>query len=314
MMEHKDLTEQIMMLVSGELNETESRKLLEHIDSCELCGKEYRFQIQMMADFQSANPEFNIDKLLVDSRRELRRTIHALPDKVSFSDRIKAFFRSPFAIPSLTGAGGLAVGLVAGFLLLGGTSKHQDSFLTNVSDKGDQQTRITNVMFNDRDTKDGNITFTFDAYKRITVSGSPDDPGIQKLLTYSILNEKNPGTRLNSINLVNNRYDKNQLTGVKEALILAAKNDENPGVRLQALKTLADLPFDDGIKKTLLHVLVNDNTPGNRIEAINTLVKAIENGFKADDEIKTVFKTRLDQEENPYIKIRAKTILDAKEL
>ncbi len=61
-------------------------------------------------------------------------------------------------------------------------------------------------------------------------------------------------------------------------------------------------------------MLVNDNTPGNRIEAINTLVKAIEGGFKADDEIRSVFRDRLEQEENPYIKIRAKTILDAKEL
>lgn len=313
-MEHKDLTEQIMMLVAGEITGPEATQLLEHIDSCDICGKEYRFQMELLAGLKETNPEFNIDKILTDSRRELRRTIYAIPDKVSLADRIRGFFRSPFAIPSLTGAGGLAVGLIAGILFLGSPAKEHDPFLTNVSDGGDPHTRITNVMFNDRDMKDGNISFTFDAYKRITISGSPDDPGIQKLLTYSILNEKNPGTRLNSINLVNNSYDKDQLAGIKEALILAARSDENPGVRLQALKTLAALPFDESIKKTLLHVLVNDNTPGNRIEAINTLVKAIEGGFKADDEIKSVFRDRLEQEENPYIKIRAKTILDAKEL
>ncbi|MCC6638867.1 MAG: HEAT repeat domain-containing protein, partial [Ignavibacteriaceae bacterium] len=117
-----------------------------------------------------------------------------------------------------------------------------------------------------------------------------------------------------SINLVSNNYTKNELTGIKEALVSAASNDENPGVRLQALKTLASLPFDDEIKKTYLHVLVNDKVPGNRIEAINSLVKAIESGFKADDEILSVFKNQLEQEENPYIKIRAKTILDSKEL
>jgi len=313
-MEHKDLTEQIMMLVAGEITGTEAEKLLEHIDSCELCGKEYRFQMELLSDLKATNPEFNIEKILTASRRELRRTIYAIPDKVSFADRVKGFFRSPFAIPSLTGAGGLAVGLIAGVLFLSKPDTTHDPFLTTVSDGGDHQTRITNVMFNDRDLKDGNISFTFDAYKRITISGSPNDPGIQKLLTYSILNEKNPGTRLNSINLVNNSYDKSQLAGVKEALISAARGDENPGVRLQALKTLATLPFDDEIKKTCLHILVKDNTPGNRIEAINTLVKAIENGFKADDEIKSVFRDQLEQEENPYIKIRAKTILDAKEL
>ncbi len=202
-MEHKDLTEQIMMLVAGELTGPESEQLLEHIDSCGICGKEYRFQMELLADLKETNPEFNIEKILTDSRRELRRTIHAIPDKVSLADRIRDFFRSPFAIPSLTGAGGLAVGLIAGILFLGSPAKEHDPFLTNVSDGGDPQTRITNVMFNDRDMKDGNISFTFDAYKRITISGSPDDPGIQKLLTYSILNEKNPGTRLNSINLVN---------------------------------------------------------------------------------------------------------------
>ncbi|MBK8661944.1 MAG: hypothetical protein IPN18_09100 [Ignavibacteriales bacterium] len=47
--------------------------------------------------------------------------------------------------------------------------------------------------------------------------------------------------------------------------------------------------------KKYLHVLVNDKVPGNRIEAINSLVKAIESGFKADDEILSSLRTNLSK-------------------
>jgi hypothetical protein len=313
-MEHKDFTEDIILLISGELTDSDAQKLRKHIDNCDICKSEYELQTQLLSDINDDMPQFNVEKLLVDSRRELRQTLYAMDDKKSFVDKIKDFFGLRWTVPALTGSFGIAAGLIVGILFF--SQKHSviDPLFTPVSDNKDAQPRITNVRFDDKDAKDGNITFTFDATKRVTISGSPEDPEIQKLLTYSILNEKNPGTRLNSINLVSNNYTKNELTGIKEALVSAASNDENPGVRLQALKTLASLPFDDEIKKTYLHVLVNDKVPGNRIEAINSLVKAIESGFKADDEILSVFKNQLEQEENPYIKIRAKTILDSKEL
>lgn len=226
----------------------------------------------------------------------------------------KETFTQKFLAPSLAGAGGLAAGILLTLLFFGKSSGEKDFFFTNIENSKESRTKIANVMFKDTEGNDGTISFTFDAYKRITVTGSPDDPNIQKLLTYSILNEKNPGTRLNSINLVNESYDKKQLEGVKEALISAAKSDDNPGVRLQALKTLATLPFDDDIKKACLHILSHDNSPGNRIEAINTLVRAIKDGFKVDDEIKSVFKQRLDEEENPYIIIKTKSVLEGKEM
>ncbi|GAB1348798.1 hypothetical protein MASR1M107_10110 [Ignavibacteriales bacterium] len=313
-MEHNNFYEKITLLLTGELNDTEVQELRSHMETCEECQKEYKIQQAFFSDIEETSPEFNVERILTDSRRSLRESIYEMEDSPTLINRIKHFFTSPFALPALTGTFGIVAGILVGVFFFARSHPAIDNLFTTVADGKEPQTRITNVRFNDTDTRDGNISFTFDAYKRVSISGSPDDPEIQKLLTYSILNEKNPGTRLNSINLVNDSYDKKEIAGVKEALIAAAKNDENPGVRLQALKTLASLPFDNEIKKTCLHVLDNDKVPGNRIEAINTLVKAIEAGFKADDEILSVFKNRLAQEDNPYIKIRAKTVLEGKEL
>ena len=313
-MEHKIYTEKITLLLTGELPDNEAKALTSHIESCKECREEFEAQKAFFSDIENSTPQFNVERILSDSRRNLRNSIYEMENSASVWVKIRNFFSSPLFVPALTGSFGIVAGILVGVFFFAHKSPTVDALFSNVVDGKEPQTRITNVRFSDSDTRDGNITFTFDDYKRVTISGSPEDPEIQKLLTFSILNEKNPGTRLNSINLVNDSYDKKEIAGVKEALISAAKNDENPGVRLQALKTLAALQFDNEIKKTCLHVLVNDKVPGNRIEAINTLVKAIESGFKADDEILSVFKNRLEQEDNPYIKIRAKSVLDGKDL
>ncbi|MBK7865615.1 MAG: hypothetical protein IPJ75_00670 [Ignavibacteriales bacterium] len=48
----------------------------------------------MFSDINDYLPQFNVEKLLVDSRRELRQTLYAMDDKKSFVEKIKDFLVS----------------------------------------------------------------------------------------------------------------------------------------------------------------------------------------------------------------------------
>jgi hypothetical protein len=63
------------------------------------------------------------------------------------------------------------------------------------------------------------------------------------------------------------------------------------------------------MKETLLYVITNDTVSGLRIEALNSLIEAGDKGYKLNQDEVNLFKQKLQQDENPYIKLRSKTIL-----
>ena len=85
--------------------------------------------------------------------------------------------------------------------------------------------------------------------------------------------------------------------------------DENPGVRREALKMMSKIPFDENVKQALLYVITNDSVSGLRIEALNSIIEASNKGYKLNYDELNLFKKKLQQDENPYIKLRSRTIL-----
>jgi hypothetical protein len=127
-----------------------------------------------------------------------------------------------------------------------------------------------------------------------------------------MLNGQNAGVRLNSINAISDNKKVNYDNDVKEALIRVVKFDENPGVRRQAIILLNKFPYDDEIKQAYLYVLSNDTTSGMRIEAINSLFQAKKDGYKFDNQELSVFKKKMETDNNNYIRYRARTVLQEK--
>ena len=132
---------------------------------------------------------------------------------------------------------------------------------------------------------------------------------MQQLLTYAVLNEQNPGTRLNSINVINANQNKIVDDEIKKTLITVAKYDDNPGVRREALKSLKEIPIDNDIKSTLIFVLLNDTSAGIRIEAINTLVAAAKNGFSFNQNDMSLLREKIQVDNNDYVRLQAKNII-----
>ena len=177
------------------------------------------------------------------------------------------------------------------------------------SSENSNQVRIQNINFIDPDPSDGEVEFTFETVQSDRMKGSVNDTELQKILTYAVLNEQNPGTRLNSISVINANQIQKPDDEIKSTLIAVAKYDDNPGVRREALKSLNKLPADEEIKNTMIYVLLNDTSAGIRIEAINGLVDAAKTGINLNQKDLNTLRDKIQIDDNNYIRYQAKNII-----
>lgn len=307
-MNHNECKELIPFYLYEELD-SERKKLFEdHIKSCKDCTSELESYKNLFADI-SEDSKSSIDpKLLLEARLELRGFLRAQQNKVSFSNNIKDFISSFFYKPVGLAASGFALFLVGWFL---GYMVFNTPVIENIKTGSDNsnQVRIQNINLIDSDPSDGEVEFTFETVQSDRMKGNVNDIELQKILTYAVLNEQNPGTRLNSINVINANQIQKPDDEIKSTLIAVAKFDNNPGVRIEALKSLNKLPADEEIKNTLIYVLLNDTSAGIRIEAINGLADASKTGINLNQKDLTSLRDKIQIDKNNYIRFQAKNII-----
>lgn len=307
-MNHNEFKELIPFYLYEELD-LEKKKLFEdHIKFCKDCASELESYKFLFADI-SEDSKSSIDpNLLSEARLELRGFLRAQQNKVSFSTNIKDYFSSFFYKPvglAVSGFSLLLIGLFIGYLVF--NSPMIENIKTD-STKPDP-IRIQNINFIDSDPSDGEVEFTFETVQSDRMKGNVNDTELQKILTYAVLNEQNPGTRLNSINVINANQIQKPDDEIKNTLIAVAKFDNNPGVRREALKSLNKLPADEEIKNTLIYVLLNDTSAGIRIEAINGLLDVSKTGISLNQKDLTSLRDKIQIDDNNYIRYQAKNII-----
>ena len=307
-MNHNECKELIPFYLYEELD-CEKKILFEnHVKSCKDCANELESYKILFTDI-SEDSKSPVDlKLLTEARLELRGALRSQQNKTSFSNNIKDYISSHFYKPvglAVSGFSLILIGLFIGYLIF--SSHVIDNLETDskVSDK----LRIQNINFIDPDPSDGQVEFTFEAVKSGRIKGNVNDTELQKILTYAVLNEQNPGTRLNSINVINANQIKKPDDEIKSTLIAVAKFDNNPGVRREALKSLNELPADEDIKNTLIYILLNDTSAGIRIEAINALVQGSKSGINLNQKDLLLLREKIQIEKNNYIRFQAKNII-----
>ncbi|GBD86245.1 hypothetical protein BMS3Abin03_00158 [bacterium BMS3Abin03] len=314
-MNHNEYKKWIRLSLYGEINKDEQEQLNDHLIECDECKKELEQQKNLLSILTERGKNKVDDKILSEARAQLRGALKIEKQKgssfINLTGRFFDFISLPYRT-ALAGAAILAIGIFTGYILF------KTEFVNPVNKQKQANTefsltgsdvQINNISFIDSNPADGTIEFTFDAVKTISLKGSVDDPMIQNILTYSMLNAQNPGSRLNSINAMNSEKTFKFDSDVKSALITVVMTDKNPGVRREALKVLKKLPFDDRIKLAFLYVLTNDSVSGLRIEAINALADAANNGNKLNDSEVDLFKNKLRMDDNNYIRYKSKTIL-----
>jgi Putative zinc-finger len=317
-MDHKKYKERIYLFLYDELEQKDKLEFQKHLEICSECSLEYNEQLKLKNLIFEKKIQAASDRLLNEARRELNAALRVADGKRSyvqtFSEKLFYFFPQPakYALASLAF---IAVGLLMGYLILNSSSKSLPIAAIQKEDEFSltkDNIRINNIHLINKDVQNGEIEFTFDAVKPIKIKGNVNDRRIQSILTYSMLNENNPGLRLNSINAMNFNRPAKLDEDVKNALINVLMYDNNPGVRREAIKVLREYPYDEKIKRAYLYVLMNDKISGMRIEAMNSLLQAKKEGYKFDDRELSIFKNKMDNDNNDYIKYRARTVVEEK--
>ncbi len=310
---HENFKEMIHLALLDELNDEEMKELHQHLIDCSECQTEYD-ELSKYLSFidKKETPEIDL-QFLQDARRQLRSALDYEISRKSFFEKSVTTIGKFFFInrqPALAGAFSLIIGLTLGYLFFAPVSSNNGLF-GNQNLLSDRSAKIANVRFSDPLTANGEIEFTFDAVKAVKMKGNINDPAIQKLLAEALINEKNPGVRIRTVNALSTHTGIKALADpeIKSALISAAEYDANPGVRREALKSLLSLPYDSLIKNCLLYVLGHDNNSAMRIVAINGLASESLSGQPLDEETMKILNQRIKQDDNEYIKIRAASLL-----
>jgi len=298
----------------GELKAEEQLILKEHLVSCDECRRELDDQKNLM-EIISTRKKVNVDdKMLSAARYQLRGALRS--EKAGrnilsgLMENISQFFTTPIRL-AIVSISILLFGIFIGALIFRTSTTPAVDQAENTDQFAmlDNDVRISNISFIDSDPSDGEVEFTFEASKPVRLRGKINDQRIQSVLTYAMLNEQNPGSRLNSINAMDTKSPVQLDPDVKNALITVIMMDNNPGVRREALKLMKKFPYDETFKQTLLYVVANDTSSGLRIEALNLLIEAGKQGHKLNQDELNLFKKQLQQDENNYIKLKARTIL-----
>jgi hypothetical protein len=320
-MKHQQYKDRLQLMLYDELSTQDRQDLEKHLEECAECRAELEELKRFHSVLAEHTPSFVTDSLLQEARRELRGALRGERLKQSIWEKLAEGVRN-LILPQYKTAFGavatLAVGLFLGYLVFSPRSGERgiQQLPTQAAKETAQplggNTQITNVRFVSSDPTSGEVEFTFDAVKPVHMKGSVNDPDIQKVLAYALLNEQNPGVRLRSVDVIGSENLKSTSSEVeiKRTLIAALKSDDNPGVRKEALEVLQRFPFDDEIKRAFLDVLVHDNNSALRITAINALENARGEKLPVDPEVLSVFKQKMLSDENNYIRLRARAVVE----
>lgn len=310
---HDEYKNIIELWLIDELNEAEQNSLHHHINSCDECRNLYVSNEKLFGAIQLLKTDEVGEELTSNARMELRSLLRHERNKKSFGRELgnkinSLLFGKPIQIAYALGM--LIVGFIAGNMINRPAenitqSNTAENFISELL-KENVSFQNINILSKNDDT--GEFEFQFDAVKRITLSGEKDQELVQKLLIHSIKNESNPGTRLNSINMMREKENFVVDNEIKTVLIATVKTDSNAGVRREALKILTEIPFDDDLKTAFMYVLAHDDNSGLRIEAMRSLVDAYKNGKIKDDKFKDNLNEKIQSEQNSYIKILATSL------
>lgn len=169
---------------------------------------------------------------------------------------------------------------------------------------------IDNVQIVDSDPSDGKIGLAFDVTSHVTVSGSPNDKSMVRLLSYVLERQDHiTPSRSEAVGWVRQLYsNQNADPEIASALAKVLRSEDHEGVRIQAVDTLKTLPskMTSSTRDALIEALKSDPNPAVRLKAIEALAKMASNGDTLDPEaVEMLRKKSFEDTENLYVRLKA---------
>jgi len=285
----------------GELTPEQEDRLEQHLDECALCAREVRSRRALAAALEERRMEVP-PLLLEDCRARLMAAVRkGAPRAVRSGKGSWELFWEALNV-SLAGLGRVrqpvvAVALVAiGFFAarFGGINPGGVSTLSMAP-----ADNVFSTVRSVQPDNAGRVQISFDEMRRRVVSGSPEDPAIQRLLV-AATRDDNAAVRVESVDLLKNRPASSE---VRDALLNAVAHDPNAGVRLKALEGLKSLGGDAQVRRTLAQALITDDNPAVRMQVVDLLVA------NRDDAMVGVLQGVVQREDNSYVRQKCEKAL-----
>jgi hypothetical protein len=291
----------------GELDEASGKKLESHLADCPRCRESLQ-EFREVFDLLDSQEEEVASQLLWQARERLLRQLGTEPRTASgMLNSLWALFgavRPAYVAASILL---LAAGFAFGYLTFQTVSGTPILAESDIDPFSSANMRISNVKFQETSPESRQVELSFTASRELRIRGSVNDPRVQRLLAYALINEDNPGVRLQAVNTIGAGEIPDQ--EIRSALIAALKMDENPAVRAQALAALSNFPAGPDIESALLSVLQFDQNARLRIEAINLLEKMISTDAAVESDVIGVLEDKVRNDENQFIRDRALSVL-----
>ena len=307
-MKCESASENIVLMMYGELPDELAVGLEQHLIECENCREELetmRLFDEQLAMLPVAEPSPN---LLAQSRMRLDDALDMMPRHGFVTQLRTNFFRWTGNVRSAPALATLLVGV--GFLAGNFTYRYQVAH--EVKPKG--------VVYISHPPDDGvvsNVTGIVQIpnselvqvnYNRVvpeTMEGSLDSPEIRQLLTIGTSAAATDPVRMHSVSLLTNECKLGHECqpspdgkGIRHALMVSLRYDQDAGVRMKALEGLQQyVGQDQHVRDAVAEALMSDPDAGVRKVAIEML-----GPVRSDSSVQQVLRTVSTQDTNPYIR------------
>ena len=314
-MKRSEIEELMTLALSEEITPEQQKKLAAAMKKNAALRKEFDELRTVKEHLEQYSSELDIENDLSQARNALRKRITQERKKMTWFSNLLTWeliprFQLQYAVVMLVvfSAGFSTSRFVCSPVQF---SAETPDFVNIANRDTPQNMKITNVQFVDSDASDGDVEFRFDVTSPMHMKGKINDPEIQKVLTYALLNENNPGTRISSVSAIADQTEMGITVdeNIRSALIESMKRDENPGVRREALRVLTQLPLSKEIRDALIYVLSHDGNTGMRVAAINALSQIQGSSSVIDTTIVEVLKSNIQRENNSYVRTKTEHLI-----
>jgi hypothetical protein len=258
------------------LGDEEQQALFAHLAHCGSCRELLDFHDDLTAAGGFAGPS---EEALAAVRRRVIDEISG--GTISHRAEVVALRLPLWRRPQILAAAASVLVLLAGFTLGRGIDRGsvsesdlliaalESSATQNLrlQDVEDSQTLISNVVV--RPLGGGQVALAFDVAQHLEVQRDEDDPLVNEVLVYAMLDQSSLGSRLKAVSLASRASNGK----VQEALIFAMVSDPDLPVRLRALEILTKAPFGDAAEEGLFQVLQHDDSMQMRLLAVELLAQ-----------------------------------------
>jgi HEAT repeat protein len=319
MVDCNSMRESMPLLLTESLDHSRREQSHEHIESCAACTAEwnaYKETWGLLAELPEVEVPARVRSRVM---AELGVAPAAGSNVVSFRNRTAAKWLAQAAAVVVLVGGSYYAGHRARPVELKPTPASIQPFsiaetrvlpAKDVSPTIQGRPNINNVRFTDADASDNSIGLSFDVTSRMTVTGSPNDPSMVRLLSYVLENENSnvAPSRSRALEWVSQTYSdpQNANSEIASAVARVLRTDSHEGVRIRAAESLKTLPGAADTRQALIEALKSDPNPAVRIKAVEALANIARNGGSLDDATLDTLRAKASQgDENMYVRVKA---------